>query len=64
MSLVVLAVLCEYLGVSESTGDRLRRDGMPCYDVSPSAKNRRQRVYRYDLGEVLAWLRTRQEGQS
>ena len=60
-SLLDLLGLAEFLNVSESTADRLRRDGLPALDVTPRGNGRRpkHRTWRFDQIEVLAWLRER-----
>ena len=54
--------LAEFLSVSESTADRLRREGLPALDVTPTNGGRpRKHAYRFHIPEVLAWLEARRE---
>ena len=58
--LLDLQRLAEFLDVSESTADRLRREGLPALDVTPTNGRRpKHRTWRFDRTEVLAWLRER-----
>jgi excisionase family DNA binding protein len=41
--------LADYLKVTERTIDRLREEGLPCFNVG--------KVIRFDRDEVLKWLK-------
>lgn len=53
-ALVTRAQLCRELAISSSTASRLVREGMPSIKLAPG-----QGAVRYDLTEVLDWLRER-----
>ncbi len=48
---------------STSTIERLLLEGLPCIDIGPVSshhpKRRRRRTLRFDVAEVIGWLRTR-----
>ena len=61
--LLDLAGLADFLGVSESTADRLRRkDGLPFVNITPSGERApRKRIIRFDPLDVLEWAKSRRD---
>jgi len=55
--LITTKELCEKLRVSLRTLARMRANGMPCIKMS-------NKMVRYDLDEVMKWIKGRDEEQT